>query len=84
MLNTNRRSNNWALIWCKSLLTLFGFHRTNLHISPFVESSDEEDNVENIQKRGEDFSVLLEKSGKDAVVVYKVYVYHHHFIGETK
>lgn len=51
------------------LLTLFGFHRTNLYISPFIESSDEEDNVENIQKRGEDFSVLLEKSGQDAVVL---------------
>ena len=55
------------LIWCKGLLTFFGF--TNLHFSPFIESSDEEDNVENIHKRGEDFSVLLEKSGKDAVVL---------------
>lgn len=64
---------------------MFGFHGTNLHISPFIESSGEEDNVENIQKRGEDFSVLLEKSGKDAVDLYMVYVvYHHHFVGETK
>ena len=34
------------------------------HVSSSLDTSDEEDSTTNVQKRGEDFSVLLQKSGK--------------------